>query len=264
MARIMARKVVRRMTVKREPMSPPPGGVGDDYYHSFLGALSNLSSEFSRKLDTAEADTRSQFRSFSSDIAGQFQTITNKFESAMADRDRKFEAFSTKVLEGRQAPWALLLTAISVAVLIMGAIGGLAYAPIAQRTSSMERSIEKVADLMIASRDVYVTQKDLDARSQRGAEDRDRTNRAIENLQAQVFTRDVHVQHWNNIDAAIAAANARIDVARQDLQRQIDALQRSLGDQYTTRDALFDNKARLSKLEDLIRQLSASKSMVSP
>lgn len=226
-------------------------------------SVENLALDFGRKLDDVERDTGKRLESFNANVASQFQSITTKFEAAMAARDAKFEAFSTKVLESGRAPWALLLTGISVAVLIMGAIGGLAYAPISQRTENIERAIDKIVDNQLTMREFmssnFVTQKELEFRSQRGQEDRERTDRAIENIQANIFTRDVHKQHWDNIDTEIKSTNERVDLTRQEMQRQIDNIQKNLGDTYTARDALLDNKQRIQRLEDLVRQFTSNR-----
>lgn len=235
----------------------------DAVIERIANSVHSLSNEFSRKLDEAERDTRKQFDQFSTNVGNEFKNIVSKFESALVTRDAKLEAISAEFLKSRQAPWAILIAFSMFILTLGGSVGWLAYNPINARTSKIEDALIKIADSQLDlkdwSLDKFVTQKDLDARTERGKEDRERTNRAIENIQANIFTRDVHKQHWDNIDESIKATNERTDAARVDLQRQIDAIQRNLGDTYTTRDALLESKQRLSKLEDLVRQLAADK-----
>lgn len=235
----------------------------DAVIERIANSVHSLSNEFSRKLDEAERDTRKQFDQFSTNVGSQFQSIVTKFETALATRDAKLEAISAEFLKSRQAPWAILIAFSMFILTLGGSVGWLAYNPINSRTSKIEDALVKLADSQLDmkdwSLDKFVTQKDLDARTDRGKEDRDRTNREIENIQANIFTRDVHKQHWDNINESIKATNDRTDAARMDLQRQIDAIQKNLGDTYTTRDALLESKQRLDKLEDLVRQLIADK-----
>jgi len=219
--------------------------------------VSNLAESFSRKLDEAERDTRKQFEAFQQNVANQFQNITTKFEAAMLARDNKLEAFSTKILESKQTPWALMISVGGFILLFTAAIGGLAYSPILSRTTNLERAMEKLSDNQTAMREFvlgnFVTQKDLEARSMRGAEDRERTNRNIEKLQDNVFPKAVHEQRWARFDTEILAAGQRVDSQVANLQREIDALQRALGDTYTARDVIIQNQERISDLEKLIR-----------
>lgn len=222
-------------------------------------SVQSLATEFSRKLDENERDTRKQFDHFATNVASQFQNVVTKFETALAARDAKLESVSAEFLKSRQAPWTQLIALGMFLLAFGGSIGWMAYNPINDRTTKIEDALTKIADSQIMMRDWalanFVSQKDLDARTERGKEDRERTNRAIESIQANIFTRDVHVQHWNNIDASIAATNLRVDAIRQDLQRQLDTVQKSLGDTYTARDALLENKQRISEMERLIREM---------
>lgn len=223
-------------------------------------SVQQLSSDFSRKLDAAEHDTRRQFETFGDKIAAQFQQTNARFDTALATRDAKLEAVSSEFLKSRQAPWAQL-TALGMFLLAFGgSIGWLAYAPLTDRTTKIETAIDKIADNQNVMRDFvvanFVPQKELEARSERGAEDRARTTRAIEALQNSVFPREVHQTRWLGFENQFNALNLRLDASVANLQREIDVIQKGLGDTYTARDALLDNRKRIEDLEDRLREIN--------
>lgn len=208
-------------------------------------SLHSIQQDFNRKLDAAEHDTRRQFETFADKIAAQFATTNSRFDSALATRDAKLEAIGNEFLKSRQAPYAQLMALGMLMLAFGGSIGWLAYAPIADRTSKIETS--------------YVSQKELDTRADRGREDRERTNRQLEAIQNNVFPREVHQTRWLGFENQFTALNARIDLTTQNLQREIDVIQKGLGDTYTARDALLDNRKRIEDLESRLREINDGK-----
>lgn len=225
-------------------------------------SVHNLSGEFNRKLDEVERDTRKQFESFATAIASQFRDITSKFEAAMSTRDSKLESVSGEFLKSRQAPWMQLIALGGLLITIGGAIGWMAYAPVLDRVDRVEVAFTKMVDAQLAMREFvsanFVTTKDLEFRSDRGKEDRERSNRAIEAIQNNTFPREVHQTRWAAFDNQFSAINVRLDTFNQNLQREIDVLQKGMGDTYTARDALLDNRKRIEDLETRIRELTGN------
>lgn len=214
-------------------------------------SVQNLASEFSRKLDEAERDTRKQFDNFSTNVANQFQNVVNKFEAALATRDAKLETVSAEFLKSRQAPWTQLIALGMFLLAFGGSIGWMAYNPINDRTGKVEQAIDKLTDNMLLLRDWsganFVTQKDLDARTERGKEDRDRVRAELIELRSnlkEAVTRD-----------EVALRGQTVDSRLLDIQRQLDEMKRAQGDIWGARDALSENKDRISELERLIREI---------
>lgn len=223
-------------------------------------SVQHLATETSRKFDESERDTRKQFDHFATNIANQFQNVTNKFEAALATRDAKLETVSAEFLKSRQAPWAILIAFAMFILSFGGAIGWLAYNPINARTEKIEDAIEKMTDTQGMMREFlvtnFVTHKDLDARTERGREDRERTNRVIEQIQQNTFAKEVHQTRWTSFETQLSSMTLRMDTQVENLQREIDMIQKSLGDTYTARDALLDNRKRIEDLEARIRELA--------
>lgn len=205
-------------------------------------SVQQLSTDFNRKLDAAEHDTRRQFETFGDKIAAQFSQTNNRLDSSLAIRDAKLEQISSEFLKSRQAPWAQLMALGMLMLAFGGSIGWLAYAPISDRTNKIETS--------------YVSQKELDTRADRGREDRERTNRQLEAIQNNVFPREVHQTRWLGFENQFNAINLRLDASVANLQREIDVIQKSLGDTYTARDALLDQRKRLEDLESRLREIN--------
>lgn len=224
-------------------------------------AVQNLSQEFGRKLDDSERDTRKLFDTFQASVGNQFQDVVSKFENALATRDAKLESVSAEFLKSRQAPWSQLIALGMLLLGLGGSIGWMAYQPIIARTTKVESTLDKIADLQLAIKDYvsenFVNQKDLAARTDRAKEDRDRVNRLFENLQANVFPKEVHEQRWARFEADIHSLDLRTQTQIDAIRRELDALQHQLGDTFTARDALLENKDRIAKLEQLVRDLSS-------
>lgn len=157
-------------------------------------SVSHLSGDFNRKLDEAERDTRKQFESFGASVTNQFRDVTSKFEAALATRDAKLEAVSSEFLKSRQAPWAQLMALGMLMLAFGGSIGWLAYSPVTERTqkneATMDKIIETIADnqLQITKfvAENFVSQREIEWRSTRNAEDRVRNDQVIERLSGRI------------------------------------------------------------------------------
>lgn len=224
---------------------PPPVDVPNDPSAATL-VLSQRVTALDRDMTNLGNSLSSQITQLANNFSSQVQTLANQIQN-----------LSNKMQEGTRTPWGILIAAAVFLLGFVAAIGGLAYSPILSTTSRLESALDKQNDRLtsaIASlAERVVTREELDARTLQIAEDRQRVETWVRALQGDVFPKEVHLQRWERIDADAANA-ARLSEARDNnLQREIDVLQKQLGDTYTARDALLDLRTRLDTLERELR-----------
>ena len=83
-----------------------------------------------------------------------------------------------------------------------------------------------------------VTQKEMEWRTARGEEDRQRTEAAIKELREGLVPRDEHARVWANYDQRF-----------QHQQRHVDELKQAQGSVYGARDVIMDLRQRLDRVE---------------
>jgi prefoldin subunit 5 len=192
-------------------------------------------------------------------LAQRVQTI----ESSLSGISSSISSLASKLEDRNRPQWGLLVSLASFILLFVSSVGFLAYAPISKGQSDLQTTLTKAVEAQAAILDVlrtnYIPRDELDWRGQRAKEDRERTDRAIVDLNANVFPREVHIQRWARFDSDIAATRHDMDVQVANLQRQIEALQRQQGDTYTARDALLDVKRQVEQLQNEIRTVPERK-----
>lgn len=138
--------------------------------------------------------------------------------------------------------WPVIWSAIGVCFVVITAIGGLAYAPV---TSGMAR----LDDALTSLSEKIVTRQEMDWRSQRGMEDRTRTDIAVSDLRTNTVTRS----EWTERSQAYSQQI-------QDLNRRIDELRQDVGSVYGTRDVILDMRKEI----DNLRQRLTTMRMAAP
>ncbi|MCV3209589.1 hypothetical protein OHD62_17245 [Mesorhizobium sp. YC-39] len=163
-------------------------------------------------------------------------------------------ALSTELRGSSKTQWPVLLTAVGVAFTILVAAGSQALSPIRDNVSDVKGALSTIVDKM-------VTQQEMKWRTDRGTEDRTRTEASLASIRDTMVYRNEWMER--NLSRDHDIENIRADAVRDvaNLQRQIDqqetryqAFSSSLGN---GRDFIIDLKAEQSRLRDQIAALTA-------
>lgn len=149
---------------------------------------------------------------------------------------------SNELRSNSRTQWPAIWAALSVGVAILTGLGFMALQPIKDNISSI-RDDAKVqmassAQAISAVVDKMVTQKEMEWRTQRSAEDRQRTDANVRDL------RDAQVPRLE-LDRVFQAYNQQF----QDQQRQIDEVKQAQGSVYGQRDVILDLRERMERME---------------
>ncbi len=149
---------------------------------------------------------------------------------------------SNELRGNSKTQWPVIWSAIGVCFTVLGGIGWMAYAPVREAQAQLKVEIRDVsADASSAISTLanqIVTQKELEWRTARAAEDRQRTENSIKDIRADQVPRAEHQRVWMGYDNQIA-----------NLQRQVDEFKQQQGSVYGTRDLLLDLRQRLDRIE---------------
>lgn len=191
-------------------------GVPRDYQDAFQAATSERITGLGRRQNDLESEMRSGFKQMEMSITG----LANETRQALS-------SLSSTMAERSRPQWQALGVALTFAALL----GGLAYWPIREGTNDLKSAVSLLADKM-------VTQQEMQWRTQRGIEDRQRTEAALALLKEEQVPRKELERVWD-------ASNQRDG----DLQRQVDQLTAQFTGTYGARDVILDLRERLDRLE---------------
>lgn len=154
-------------------------------------------------------------------------------------------ALSNELRSNSKTQWPAIWAALSVGVAILTGLGFMALQPIKDNTARLEESIVRVSEnnqnaLSKLSENI-VTQKEMEWRTQRGAEDRKRADDAMTDLRAGTVSRN----EWSE-------RNHARDGEISDLGRRIDELRQEVGSVYGTRDVIVDLKREVNLLRQRV------------
>lgn len=169
------------------------------------------------------------------DLRSNMNTGFQNVQSAITSLTNEFRG-STKT------QWPVIWSAIGVALSFAVIVGGMAYWPIRENTSDLKVAVielakqtnESIKDLAAST----VSRQEMDWRAARGAEDRARTEKAIDAITTDLVPRGEHERVWQNYDQRF-----------MDQQRQIDEVKAAQGSTYNARDVILDMRERLDRLE---------------
>lgn len=154
-------------------------------------------------------------------------------------------ALSNELRSSGKTQWPVIWSAIGVGVVILSGLGFMALQPIKDNTGRLEEAVIRVSESTQAQfakvNDAMVTQKEMEWRTQRGAEDRKRADDALADLRTMTVTRNEWSERNHARDGEIA-----------DLGRRIDELRQEVGSVYGTRDVIVDLKRELSVLRQRV------------
>lgn len=192
-------------------------GTVREYADAITAQLGERVTNLNRRQTDFEAEMRGGLR--------QIETSLSSF----ANETRNSIANLTTTMSDRARPqWQ----ALGVALAFAGMLGGLAYMPIREATNDLKASVALLADRM-------VTRQEMDWRSARAAEDRDRTNAAITELRSLSVGRSEWTERNRARDQEVA-----------ELSRRIEEIRAALGSQYTTRDVLLELQEEIKDLRN--------------
>jgi DNA repair exonuclease SbcCD ATPase subunit len=195
-------------------------GNGADAQRMYNDALTAQLGERVTNLNRRQSDLESEMRSGFKAIESSMSAMSTEMRSSVA-------GLTTTISERNKPQWQAIAVALSFCTIV----GGLVYWPINSSTSRLENALATIADKM-------VTQKELEYRTSRGAEDRSRMEASIKKLDDDQVPRAEHARAWQNYDQRL-----------MDQQRQVDEVKQALGGIYGTRDALLDLRSRLDRVE---------------
>ncbi|TLX12165.1 hypothetical protein [Rhizobium sp. MHM7A] len=154
-------------------------------------------------------------------------------------------ALSNELRSSGKTQWPVIWSAIGVGVVILSGLGFMALQPIKDNTARLEEAVIRVSENTQASfakvNETMVTQKEMEWRTQRGAEDRKRSDDALADLRTTTVSRNEWSERNHARDGEIA-----------ELGRRIDELRQEVGSVYGTRDVIVDLKREISALRQRV------------
>ncbi|MEK1908158.1 MAG: hypothetical protein AAAB13_20490 [Pseudomonas sp.] len=198
-------------------------GSGTEVTRAYQDAIQAQLGERVTNLGRRQTDLESEMRSGFKQMETAVSSLANEMRTSVA-------SLSTNIAERNRPQWQ----AIGVTLTFCAMIGGLVYWPINASTIRLESAIATIADKM-------VTQKEMEWRTQRGTEDRKRSDDALNDLRTTSVTRN----EWQERNLA---RNGEI----AELGRRIDELRQEVGSVYGTRDVIVDLKREISTLRQRV------------
>ncbi|NNU70370.1 hypothetical protein G9X67_34510 [Rhizobium sp. WYCCWR 11152] len=163
-------------------------------------------------------------------------------------------ALSNELRSSGKTQWPVIWSAIGVGVVILSGLGFMALQPIKDNNARLDESIVRLSEAnqtaiarlaettqsaLTKITDSMVTQQEMEWRTQRGAEDRKRSDDALADLRTMTVTRNEWSERNHARDGEIA-----------ELSRRIEELRQEVGSVYGTKDVIADLKAQM----DTVRQ----------
>lgn len=193
---------------------------GPDVNRIYQDALTAQLGERVTNLNRRQSDLETEMRSGFKQIESSMSSMSTEMRSAVS-------ALSSNIAERNKPQWQAIAVALSFCTIV----GGLVYWPIKDDTSGVKASILLITERM-------VTQKELEWRTARGVEDRQRTEASVKDIRESLVPRAEHERVWQNYTNK-----------DEDLQRQVDELKQAQGSVYGARDVILDLRERLDRVE---------------
>jgi DNA repair exonuclease SbcCD ATPase subunit len=186
------------------------------YQDAMTAQMGERVTNLSRRQSDLESEMRSGFKTMESAVS----SLANEMRTSVA-------ALSTNIAERNKPQWQ----ALGVALTFCTILGGLAYWPINAATTDLKAAVLSISENM-------VTQKEMEWRTARGAEDRVRIEAAVKDVRDAQVPREELSRVWQSDDQQKAQ-----------LQKQIDELKMAQANTYSARDLLLDMRERQDRLE---------------
>jgi hypothetical protein len=187
-------------------------------------------------MTNTNGDPATQYARISERVENQGRDIVD-LRSNMNTGFRNIESLvnslATELRGSSKTQWPVIWSAIGVSFAILLAVGSQALSPIRENVSDVKDALSVVVDKM-------VTQAEMKWRTDRGQEDRKRTDDAIVDLRQNAVARAEWMER-----------NRAYDQQATDFNRRLDELRQDFGAVYGTRDVIQDMKR---EIEDLRRK----------
>lgn len=199
-------------------------------------------------------DPMAQYARLSERVENQGKDIVDlrsNMNTGFQGVNANLNALSNELRSNSRTQWPAIWAALSVGVAILTGLGFMALQPIKDSIATIREDAKSQASDTSASIsavvDKMVTQKEMEWRTARGAEDRARTDANVKEL------RDAQVPR-EELDRVFGSYDQRFI----DQQRQIDEVKTAQGSVYGARDILLDLRERIDRMER--QRLSAAQS----
>lgn len=193
---------------------------------------------------------------------GRRQTdLETEMRTGFRTIEQSIASLTTSLSERNKPQWQAIGVALTFAVII----GGMAYWPIRESTTDLKQTVAALAletnQSIRLLADKAVTREELNWRSQRTAEDRQRSEAAIADIRSSMLPRNEWMERNASRDHDID--NIRQSITREvaNLQRQID-LQRSDFGAFSSslgngRDVIQNLQTEINRLRDQLLEIRA-------
>jgi hypothetical protein len=141
---------------------------------------------------------------------------------------------SNELRNNSRTQWPVIWAALSVGVTILAGLGFMSLQPIKDNTARLETAFVRLSESS-------VSQKEMEWRTARGAEDRLRTEASISDIRSNTVGRNEWSERNHARDNEIASLSQRIEELRQ----QAGAI-------YGTRDVVVDIKRQVDNLRQIV------------
>ncbi|MBY5821500.1 hypothetical protein [Rhizobium leguminosarum] len=192
---------------------------GNDGARHYQDAMTAQLGERVTNLGRRQSDLESEMRSGFKQMESAVSSLGTEMRTSVA-------SLSTNIAERNRPQWQ----AMGVMLAFCGMLGGLAYWPINAATTDLKTAVLSISENM-------VTQKEMEWRSQRGAEDRKRSDDALTDLRTMSVTRNEWSERNHARDGEIA-----------ELSRRIDELRQQVGGIYGATDVIKDLQSEVKML----------------
>lgn len=199
----------------------------NDPYRVYTDAVTAQLGERVTNLGRRQTDMESEMRAGFKQTESAASALAAEFRNSIA-------SLSTSLAERNRPQWA----AIAVAISFCTVIGGVLAYPVMSATGDLKITVSSISDKM-------VTQAEMKWRTDRGLEDRARTDAAIKDIRDALVPSQELERVWQSEDQQHAQ-----------MQKQIDELKQGQANTYSARDLLLDMRERQDRLE---RQLYSTR-----
>ncbi|KRB51966.1 hypothetical protein ASE04_09600 [Rhizobium sp. Root708] len=200
------------------------GEANRHYQDAMTAQLGERVTNLGRRQSDLESEMRSGFKTMESAVS----SLSTEMRTSVA-------ALATNIAERNKPQWQ----ALGVALTFCTILGGLAYWPINAATTDLKAAVLVISEKM-------VTQKEMEWRTARGAEDRARMEGSVKEV------RDAQVPR-EELDRVFAAYDQRF----LDQQRQLTDMKEAQGGVYGARDVIMDLKTSQQRLERELSDIKA-------
>jgi len=220
------------------------------YSDAVQAALGERVTNMGRRINDVEVEMR----------AG-FNQLSNSLNASTNETRQSISALAANLAERNKTQWPVIFLAIGVASSVLGYFVTQALTPIRDANLDMKAAIIDTQKNIQALAMNTVSRQEMDWRSDRGTEDRKRSDDSIASLRDVMVYRNEWMER--NLSRDHDIENIRADAVRDvaNLQRQLDqqrsdfqAFSSSLGN---GRDLILDMKNEQGRLRDQISALTA-------